>query len=211
MNFKHAIIVSLILAILTAGVVSASEDIECNDTLSQNDIADAPISDAPQYSQRSVLQENDDEPVIKADDNDDILGYYSDEDVDVEVYDRLDIAFKNDEIGYVHDYNGLKGTVTLTIDGKKVFSQKFTDGKRDRIGITGNEVDFKKIGYGYHNVKLTYGGETKSDSRTVNFYAIPSVDYPSKMSVGENNGITIEGEKLNGTATLYNRINTGTE
>ena len=211
MNFKHAIIFSLILAILTAGVVSASEDIECNDTLSQNDIADAPISDAPQSSQCAALREIDVEPVIKADDNDDILGYYSDEDVDVEVYDRLDIAFKNDEIGYVHDYNGLKGTVTLTIDGKKVFSQKFTDGKRDRIGITGNEVDFKKIGYGYHNVKLTYGGETKSDSRTVNFYTIPSVDYPSKMSVGENNGITIEGKKLNGTATLYNRINTGTE
>lgn len=129
MNFKHAIIVSLILAILTAGVVSASEDIECNDTLSQNDIADAPISDAPQYSQRSVLQENDDEPVIKADDNDDILGYYSDEDVDVEVYDRLDIAFKYDEIGYVHDYNGLKGTVTLTIDGKKFSAKNSLTGK----------------------------------------------------------------------------------
>ena len=166
MNFKHVIIVSLILAILTVGVVSASEDIECNDTLSQNDIADAPISDTLQSSQyaedgqdESPLSHSDDESVMEADDNEDFLGHYSDGTVEVELYD----------------------------------------------------VDFKKIGYGYHDVELTYGGEKKSDSHSVNFYAIPYIIKPNQMSVGENIGITITGEKLNGTATLYNRINTGTE
>ena len=217
MNFKHVIIVSLILAILTAGVVSASEDIECNDTLSQNDIADAPISDTLQSSQyaedgqdESPLSHSDDESVMEADDNEDFLGHYSDGTVEVELYDGLDITDKNDEIGYVSDNNGIKGTVTLKIDGKKVFSKKYT-GNKYYLEITGKDVDFKKIGYGYHDVELTYGGEKKSDSHSVNFYAIPYIIKPNQMSVGENIGITITGEKLNGTATLYNRINTGTE
>jgi uncharacterized protein YneR len=223
MKFKHLIVVSLILAILTIGVVSASEDVACNDTLSESSADDGIITEtAPESSDdvvsqsddvdEDVLSYSDEEPVIGADnDPKDVLGDYSSGGVEIVINNYMDISDKYGELGYVYDDGGLKGTITVNIDGTKVFSKKFTNGNRYSYYIDTGDLDLKKIGYGYHNVKITYNdGKDKSDSRKVNFVAIPEVDYPSKISVGENNGISIKGEKgFEGTATIYNRTITG--
>ena len=118
----------------------------------------------------------------------------------------LTLLKKYSDVGHVYDENGLKGTVSLTVDGKKVFTKKYTTGKTYSCYISADDAGLKNFGYGYHTVKLTYNdGKEKSDSRKVNFVDVPSINYPLSLSVGEKNGISIEGDSLNGIATLYYR------
>ena len=210
MKLKHLFVVSLILAILTMGVVSASDDIASNDTISQTNADDSEIQEISHDSSENndVLSYSDDNSVVKSnDDSEDLLGTYSSGSVEIELREYIDVTETYEDIGHVYDDNGLKGTVTLTVDGKSVFTKKYTSGKSYSCYISTHDVDFKKIGYGYHNVKLSYNdGKVKSDSRSVNFVDVPYIDYPSIMYVGENNGITIDGDSiLSGTATLFFR------
>ena len=214
MKFKHLIIVSLILAILTIGAVSASQDAVGNDTISQASADDAVSEVALDSSDddSDVLSYSGDEDVIKAnDDPQEVLGDYDSGSVHIEINNYVDISDKYYDLGYVQDTNGLKGTVTVKIDGNKVYTKKFTSGTRDTLYIDQSVLKLDKYGYGYHTVKITYdNGKARTDTRKVNFVAIPNINYPYSMSVGENNGITIQGDgSLDGTATVYLRKITG--
>ncbi len=230
MKLKHLMIVSLILTILTIGAVSASDDIVGNDTLSQVSTDDADVDEIVQESSDDVVSQeideddealsySDDEPVAQADDEsviqvnaepEDLLGDYVSGGVEISIDSYVDISDKYSSLGHVYDENGLKGTITLKIDGKKVFTKKYTSKNSEYCYIYVEDVGVEKLKYGYHTVKLTYdNGKAKTDSRKVNFVSIPTIDYPSSISVGEKNGVSIEGDKLNGTATIYYREITG--
>ena len=94
MKLKHLMIVSLILAILTVGAASASQDIASNDTVSQ--IADDTAADEISHDcSEEVLASSDEEPVLQAeDDSQDILGDYSSGGVTIELYNYVDITKK---------------------------------------------------------------------------------------------------------------------
>ena len=217
MKFKHLMIVSLILlAILTIGAVSASQDIESDDALSESSTDDAPISESASDSSEDVVSqsndESDDDPVLEASDEpEDVLGDYSSANVHIEINSYVDFSDESSELGYVSDYKGLKGTITVKIDGKTVFTKKYTTRNDEYCYIETQKINLKNIDYGYHTVKIIYNdGKVRSDTRKVNFVTIPSINYPSDMSEGEKNGISIEGLKgITGTATIYNRIITG--
>jgi hypothetical protein len=220
MKLKHLIIVSLILAILTIGAVSASQDISddslCEDSADEEIIAsessEDTVSQGIDEADDDVLSYSDDEAALEAaDEPEEALGDYSSGGVHIEINSEIDFSDTYSELGYVSDTHGVKGTITVKIDGKKVFSKKVNYKDDTYYSIETKDLNLKNIDSGYHTVKIIYNdGKAKSDSRKVNFVTIPTVNYPSDIAVGENNGISIEGlAGISGTATLYNRIITG--
>lgn len=216
---KLKFIVALFLScVLIMGAVNASENLT-DDTISQSQNDDFTVDEIEQKEvlqkiedKNSDMSSGDDKHIIQANNNvQNVLGDYSSEKVHIELESYVDISGKYYNLGYVQDSGGLKGTVTLLIDGKKVRSKTFTSGKTSYCDISESFIDLKKYGYGYHDVKLTYDdGVSKSDSRTVNFVSIPDVTPPSEISVGEKNGIIIsDNAGLDGIATLFNRVITG--
>ena len=207
MKFKHLIIVSIILAILTVGAVSASQDIEGNDTIAQPADDEQVIEQLSDDDSKDLAYDEGD-LIGASDDSEDILGDYESGSVTIHVNKNVDIG--EDKLGYVSDDKGLKGTITVTIDGKKVFTKKFTDGKTKVYRIGNKDINLAEY-CGVHTVKISYdNGKVKSDTNTVNIFESPSISWPSMMSVGEDNGIIIRGNAgLNGNAILYNRIITG--
>ena len=223
MKIKHLIIVSLLLAVMTVGAVSASQDIACNDTLSENAIDDAAISEVADESSDDVLSqeidEEDDDVLGQSDDDsiiqasaepEDLLGDYSAGGVKIEIQSFIDITDKYADLAEIYDKGGIKGTITVKLDGTKIFSKKVST--KDTYYYLGTKnLGLDKYGDGYHTVKIIYNnGKDRTDSRKVNFVAIPTVNYPDYMSVGEDNGVSIEGKAgIDGTATLYQRIASG--
>ena len=203
MKFKHLIIVGMILAILTVGAVSASQDIEGNDTIAQPADDELVIEQSSDDDSQDLAY--DEEDLIGAsDDSEDIIGDYESGSVTIKVNKNVDIG--EDKLGLVRDDKGLKGTITVTIDGKKVFTKKFTDGKTKIYRIGNKDIDLSEY-CGVHTVKITYdNGKKRSDSAEVNIFEYPEIRWNSPMSVGEKNGVIITAKSgLDGTATLYFR------
>ena len=187
-------------------IISVEKDLD-------EDHAEGIIGESPKKNKDKVIAASaDSEPAVQANnDNEDILEDYYSGSLHIEINNCVDID-GGDEIFYIEDTNGLSGTITLSIDGKKVFSRKYKKSdKLDYLTINSDDIKLGKFGYGYHIVNLTYGNVIKkSVSRNVSFITIPDIEYPSSVSIGENQGIAIRGKgKLNGTATLYNRVETG--
>ncbi len=59
MKAKHLMIVSLLLAIITMGVVSASDDISVDDGLAANDVTEDSIDEAPVDEVIGVSEDSD--------------------------------------------------------------------------------------------------------------------------------------------------------
>ena len=238
-KYKKSLIFISILCILliSIGMASASNDINMDDSVSDSsetiledadiddniisveedldeDINENPIEESPKDNKDKVLSASgDSEPALQASNvEEDALESYSSGSVKIEIENYVDLDNPYYEIAHVEDENGIVGTVTLAIDGKNVLTKKFTKKDDDYYyTIEMRHLKLDKIGYGYHTVKVTYNnGKAKSDSHKVNFVDIPTINYPSSMSVGENQGISIEGAgNLSGSATLYNRVETG--
>lgn len=223
MKIKYLLVVSFILAILTIGAVSASENLT-EDTLSQDvsdevtvqEEADDAVSDdvLAQSDEDEISKQIDDEPEDDVGSNvssEDILGDYYNGNVHIEVYDTVDFSHAYQYLGYVEDEDGIKGTISVSIDGKKVFTKKFTSGKTTYYPIYNKDVSLKKYAYGFHTVKITYNdGKVKSDSRKANFVYSPNVITPYYMAVGETNYVIIKGASgMSGSATIYARDVTG--
>ena len=193
MKIKHLLIVSLILAVLTIGAVSASEDI--SDNLSVNNIADDSISESS--------------------DVDEIGDWGYDEEPSLYIVDTLNTNTNDGEydrnIASVEEYYGdyLNGTVSLYIDNAKYYSKPITPSDKiyeHYIYVTDLNLP-NNLKTGNHLVKLTYlkGNTTYSNNRTVKFEYAPNLDYISDHSVGETIYININHMSgATGTATLYN-------
>ncbi len=219
------------LAILTIGAVSASQDLsddnltqESSDDLAVEEITTDELSQSPSDDEEVLKQTDDDEISMTVDENEseplgakvnseEVLGDYYTSKIHIRIYDTVDLSTSYYDLGYIEDSNGIKGTVSVSIDGKKVFSKKFTSGSKYFYSIGNDVINLKKYGFGYHSVKITYNtGKARTDSRKVNFVSVPDVISPYIMSVGEANGIIIRGNsKMSGTATLYIRDEVGSD
>ena len=214
MKAKHILIVSLILAILTIGAVSASQNPSVDDSsqmaIDEAAAQDDALAESDEEEVSSVDDsdnaslENDDEIIGASEDSQELLGDYYNDKIHISIDDTVNLGYVYSTLGCVEDEGGIKGSISVSIDGKKVLSKKFTSGSDTYHYIYAKDVNLKKFGYGYHKVKITYNG--KSDYRKVNVVRIPYISHPSVMAVGQTNYILIRGVAgMTGTATVYER------
>ena len=189
MKFKHLLIVSLILAVLAVGAVSAS------------DVAD-----------ELAVEDNTDDSIAIEDNNQDLI---SDDEEPEDPYEDTHLSISssvntnNNEVnmGYVeNDFTPLNGTITLTIDGTQYYN-KYSNSYEQIIGIDGTKLP-DSLKSGKHFVVLSYlknGEKTPySTNKTVEFTYEPKINYASPISTGQASMINIEGlPGSTGTATLY--------
>ena len=206
MKVKYLVIVSLILAILTIGAVSASEDV--SDDLAVDDGAD--IEQAPA-----------DEEIVSADDSDLIADDGDDEEEDEleedEVYVALesyvDIDDKDDYIAVIGDYWGVEGTVTVTVNGRVCYNKVIPESYGEQwLLVKVSDLNLGSLGYGTYPAKVSYTteGQTFPDEGNVKLTHAPDVFFANYISAGENTGFMInDPKKLSGTITLYNAIDEG--
>ena len=189
MKFKHLLIVSLILAVLAVGAVSAS------------DVAD-----------ELAVEDNTDDSIAIEDNNQDLI---SDDEEPEDPYEdtylsiRSSVNTNNDEVymGSVENYyTGLNGTITLTIDGTQYYN-KYSNSSEQEIVIDSTKLP-DSLKSGKHFVVLSYlknGEKTPfSTNKTVEFKYEPEINYARSISTGQASMINIEGlPGSTGTATLY--------
>ena len=203
MKIKHLIIVSLILAILTIGAVSASEDI-ADDLASNNET----VGEIASPSDDELAANDIAEDSIEETSADDVIADY--DDVVLTIKDVVDVNGLDEEdedlIAYVYDeWYDLDGTVTLSIDNVQYYSKQVND-----VGCYIYAYDLKlpdSIKTGKHTVVLSYlerGMQTpKTTSKVVEFKYSPEFLWPD-TSVGQQGVIGIR--YLSGvpfTAKLY--------
>jgi hypothetical protein len=191
MKPKHLIMVSLMLAILTVGAVSASDDIISNDTLEADDEA-ADLAETPE---------------------DDVLSDDDYEGVELTVVDEVDTDLNEYSwVASVYDPD-LGGEVSLSIDNTQYFKKTVThndaDSESGTFFINFKDLKLPNTYSGKHNVVLTYLKTGASNSKTkqglVEFKYYPDVNFAEEYAVGELAVIGIKSlPGYSGTATLYN-------
>jgi hypothetical protein len=200
MKIKHLIIVSLLLAVLTIGAVSASEDIVSDDTLAVDDegvdLAETPEDD--------VLADDEGSEEVLGDEYDD---------VQMNVPGIVDTDLTADDyVASIDDYE-LGGEVSLSIDNTQYFKKTVTtsdiDYESDLFYIYFKDLNLPNTFSGKHNVVLTYlkngAATSKSEQQTVEFKYFPNVNSAGDYAVGEQAVIGIKSlPGYSGTATIYN-------
>jgi hypothetical protein len=228
MNIKKILFVSLILAILTIGAVSASDDI-ADDVISE-DADDAVISediasddDLAADTDDSAIESVDDDNAIEAVDDDNALEAADSEDVleSHGTYNGYDYwtyivgdTFNTDPeasstVAHVEDEDRINGIVTFSIDGRQYYSKSYTaaEGYSNVYVYTSDIVLPAGLKSGIHTVTVTYiklGAAAISTTSAMEFRFVPKYRYIDSMSVGETNYIrVIAGSGTAGTANLY--------
>ena len=185
MKMKYLIIVSLILAILTIGVVSASDDISTDDLATDDEGVDS-ISESG-----GTDEINENEPSIFISDE-----VFSDD--------------EDEEIGAVRDNGGsIDGTITLLIDNTIYYNESFSS-QDNEINIHIDDVAIPdNLKTGNHFVILNYFKNGVSTpftlNKTVEFKYNPDIDWETD-EIYQNETAKLNIETLSGksgVATLY--------
>ena len=196
MKMKHLIIVSLILAIITIGAVSASDD-AVNLTTSDIDEGD-----------KLVASDIGEDPIDKKL-SDEVIAGKDDPDLSISSNVNTNLLTESD-VARIIDPKGVKGVVSVSVDNKVYYSNSISTTTHYQY------VYFKDLGLsnsfsGSHFVTLSYLKEGTSTpltkTKAVEFKYHPSVLSPD-VAVGETAIIAVEhlpGSK--GTAILYNYDN----
>ena len=129
----------------------------------------------------------------------------------------MDIDIARDyvsSIGYVSDDNGIRGPVTVYIDGSQVFTKTYTVSD-DEYYIDLNEYTLPaSFALGNHAVKIVYTRNSKEYTKegNVTFYAEPEAINPGyTMTVGDNKYVTVNYYKGSiGTMVVYNTVKDST-
>ena len=211
MKIKYLMMVSLMLAILTIGAVSASEDI--SDDLTANNETVGEITSIEETSPDS------DDVVASADDGDVLEYAKSDvltEDQYVDVYSEADILDEDEIIALVEDDDCINGTVTVFIDGSSKLTKSFIpDERKYMFEITvGNLNLYNNIAVGNHNVKVVYmkdGTQEHKVENSVIFYArMNDDDYlhvKSEVNILSHEdtvaSVSEDYDYIEGTVTVY--------
>ena len=190
MKFKYILLASLILAVLTLGVVGASDNF---DKLSVSDLEN-PIEDSI-----------DGDDVISYDDDDD-----DDDDGPVYMYieDDDDIKYDTEFCARVSDEGYINGTVSFYVDNTLKHSKSLTD--KDKIlslRFYNYLYDYQNY-LGNHTVKIVYDKNNIATpftkNRTVEFEYKSNID-TFDGSTGGSSYIMLDAiSGSSGTATLYN-------
>ena len=117
-------------------------------------------------------------------------------------------------LGDVSDRNGIRGPVTVYIDGSQVFTKTYTVSD-DVVFISINQYTLPSpFALGNHTVKIVYTRNSKEYSKegNVSFYAEPKVTSPGySMTVGEEKFFTVDYYKgSTGTLVVYNTVKDST-
>jgi len=204
MNIKKMMLISILLAILTIGAVSASEDVF--EDIASNDNS----------SDELTVDDDVDDSVLENSDSEEVLG---DSQVHLTVYDVADGSNDDESVariyaGYYDEVNmqeihegSLDGNVSLSIDGRKYYEKEVKSSDL-RIYIKDlNLPSIIKVG-GSHDVKLSYLKNGESTPNTIEnsvfFKFTPTYQYIDEMSVGETGIIIMKTfSDLSGEMSLY--------
>ena len=133
------------------------------------------------------------------------------EDAIVRVNNIMELVNKDEpynELGYVcPPTRYLDGKVTVSINGKQVYSKKFKSSQKIKTLSIKNTDIGKGYTHAHYKVKIVYqtSGKTYSDVKKVEFS--PSYYCPSVTSVGENQNIVFKAKQgVDGTLKVYNII-----
>ena len=201
MKFKKIMLVTfLLLAILTIGAVSASED-----TLSVGDVSfdeSLAVDDA-----QEDLAENPVEEIIATDDENEILADDSaNSNVTINLEPSVDYSSDYGYIAYVRDENSLNGTITLSIDGNQYYSNDFDGSRASKFIYPSDLKDFNFENFlGNHSVNVTYNGISKES--VVLFVFEPYFFQPYYGGIGDSSAIVFKAvSSSSGSASLYNAV-----
>ena len=192
MKGKHLIIVTLLLAILTMGAVSASEDVIADDELAANDVAEDSVLESPE--EVDLMEKSE---------------YFPDIDTSLEIYDEIDLnAYGAEQIAYVGVDSGyIDGTISLSVDDVKCYEKTISAREKiDECSIYTDDLS-TNVKVGTHKVMLSYlkkGLSAKTLTDDVKFFYTPDVDYTDEISTGSAAIISIEHLSSSGSAVLYN-------
>ena len=145
MKIKYLIMVSLILTILTMGIVSATEDVNASDTLTIND----------QAEEETVLQQDLDVQAESVDESRAVEGE-EDSPVDIDIYDKVWIDDGYGDLMRIIDDDYLDGTVKVVVDDNDSITKVFKASKKEIIGYFGIDELKKKPTFGSHKINVTY-------------------------------------------------------
>ena len=162
MKAKYLILVSLLLAIITIGAASASEDLVSDDALAAEDIAEDPIEEAPA---------------------DEVIGDDSEEGneqyVIVDIYDDYEINIDDDsDVVYIYDEDQINGTVLVYVGNNTdpVYNHTYEaseDGYEDSIYLSVKDLGISDYKVGNYKIKAVYQkngvAEAYTDEAMVNF------------------------------------------
>ena len=220
MKRKYLIIVSLILAILTIGAVSASDDASA-DVISEDSAGDDVIAEDA-GSDELAVEDNGEDSVIESSDNDNVVASSDSEDIlgnsgnyngnEYRVYIRddyfdMDTNAGSYDVGRVYDDCYVNGRVAFYVDGKQVYSKSHSVSEANyNVYVNINDLVLpSSITAGMHTVTITYfkaGAPQISQSTSVFFY--PALSYLHSMSVGEPNALRVwAGPGVSGTVGIY--------
>ena len=194
---KIMLVTFLLLAILTMGAVSASEDISVEDACQDDVLA---VEDAQEDLAENPIEEiiaSDDEGEILADDSSNISMVFESE---------VDCGRGYDNIVYIYDKDSVNGTVTLSIDDKQSFNLEF-DGSRNGREIYPSDLkDFNFEDYlGNHTVKVAYKDVTKQS--VVSFVFEPYPLAPYMVGIGDSAYFFFKATSTSsGSVDVYNAV-----
>ncbi|WP_405295271.1 hypothetical protein [Methanobrevibacter sp.] len=193
MKMKYLVIVSLMLAILAIGAVSAADDVASDDSLAADDSNDV-----------QIVESSVDEEIISGDKD------FEGGDVNLYILDEIETnqysAFSG--LAQVYDEDGVNGTVSISIDNVQYYNEMFDSGS-EYAQIYSQFLDLPdNLKTGNHTVLLSYLKNGVSSPYTFSqkseFTFSPAV-LANDVAVGETAYVFIDGGLgSSGTATLYN-------
>jgi hypothetical protein len=197
MKHKKILFVGLMLAILTVGAVSASEDIISDDSLAVDDAVDESIAEVDDSNQDEDLAANDEEAIG-----------WDEEDVLFPVEQETDM--NKDEIvgGFVSRDTTAVGDLEVYVDNtlRANTTVKASDYKYSELnGFDVCEKWFypNQLGIsspGIYTIKAIFDGVVLTNQAVYVYKDVPIVDAPDAISVGENDAITISDPTKRGTS-----------
>ena len=196
MKYKKLMLVTfLLLAILTIGAVSASEDISSVGDVSQDDalaVEDAQEDVASNPAEEIIASEDDGE--ILADDSSNVTINFATE---------VDYGADYSYIAHVSDENSLNGTITLSIDDKQYYSEDLDGSRFSKFIYVDDLKDFNFEDYlGNHTVKVAYNGVNKES--VVSFFFEPDFWQPYNGGIGDPSCIIFKAiSTSSGSANIY--------
>lgn len=201
MKLKTIILVACLLAILTIGAVSASEDVASEDTLTVDNGEDNSVKESRVMDEDTSLTSDNDGEVLSE-------PYDS-----ATVYVDPTINSNRGSIGYVKDTQYIDGKVSLLIDAVTYYSKSVSASeKTTQLNIYSDSVNLPaSLQTGTHNVVLNYlkngASNPKSANKLATFKYLPNIIAPD-VSVGETAYFVVQHlPKSSGTVTVSERVN----
>jgi hypothetical protein len=194
-------LVACLLAILTIGAVSASEDVASEDTLTVDNEEDNSVKESRVMDEDTSLTSDNDGEVLSE-------PYDS-----ATVYLDPTINSNRGSIGYVKDTQYIDGKVALLIDAVTYYSKSVSASeKTTQLNIYSDSVNLPaSLQTGTHNVVLNYlkngASNPKSANKLATFKYLPNIIAPD-VSVGETAYFVVQHlSKSSGTVTVSERVN----